>query len=67
MIPAIPILGTHLEKIIIQKAICAPMFTAAYNSQDMFSGGRGHGYTYVWFMLMFGRNEQNSVKQLSFN
>ena len=28
---------------------------------------RGHMYTYGWFMLMFGRNENNSVKQLSFN
>ena len=24
-------------------------------------------YTYCWFMLMFGRSQQNSVKQLSFN
>ena len=24
-------------------------------------------YTYDWFMLLFGRNQQNSVKQLSFN
>ena len=24
-------------------------------------------YTYGWFMLMFGRKQQNSVKQLSFN
>ena len=31
------------------------------------SRGRGHMYTYGWFMLMFGRNQQNSVKQLSFN
>ena len=29
--------------------------------------GGGHMYTYGWFMLMFGRNQQNSVKQLSFN
>ena len=29
--------------------------------------GGGHMYTYGWFMLMFGRNENNSVKQLSFN
>ena len=28
--------------------------------------GRGHMYTYGWFMLMFDR-QQNSVKQLSFN
>ena len=26
-----------------------------------------HKYPYGWFMLMFGRNQQNSVKQLSFN
>ena len=24
-------------------------------------------YTYGWFMLMFDRKQQNSVKQLSFN
>ena len=24
-------------------------------------------YTYGWFMLMFGRNQHNSIKQLSFN
>ena len=29
--------------------------------------GGGHMYTYGWFMLMFGRNQQKSVKQLSFN
>ena len=28
---------------------------------------RGHMYTYDWFMLMFDRKQQNSVKQLSFN
>ena len=27
----------------------------------------GHTYTYGWFMLRFGRKQQNSVKQLSFN
>ena len=31
------------------------------------SRGRGHMYTYGWFMLMFDRKQQNSVKQLSFN
>ena len=31
------------------------------------SGGRGHMYTYGWFMLMFDRKQQNSVKQLSSN
>ena len=30
------------------------------------SRGRGHMYTYGWFMLRFDR-KQNSVKQLSFN
>ena len=29
------------------------------------SRGGGHIYTYGWFMLMFGRKQQNSVKQLS--
>jgi len=28
---------------------------------------RGHMYTYGRFMLIFGRKQQNSVKQLSFN
>ena len=31
------------------------------------SRGRGHMYTYGWFMLMFDRKQQNSVKQLSYN
>ena len=31
------------------------------------SRGRGHMYTCGWFMLMFDRKQQNSVKQLSFN
>ena len=35
--PAIPLLGIYLEKTIILKDTCTPMFTAAifYNSQDM--------------------------------
>ena len=31
------------------------------------SRGRGHMYTCDWFMLMYGRNQHNIVKQLSFN
>ena len=31
------------------------------------SRGRGHRYTYGWFTLMFGRNQHNTVKQLSFD
>ena len=31
------------------------------------SKGRGHMYTYGWFMLRFDRKQQNSAKQLSFN
>ena len=31
------------------------------------SRGRRHVYTYSWFMLMYGRNHHNIVKQLSFN
>ena len=31
------------------------------------SRGRGYMYTYGWFILMFDRKQQNSVKQLSFN
>ena len=30
-------------------------------------GGRGHGYAYGWFLLMYDRKSQNSVKQFSFN
>ena len=29
--------------------------------------GRGHMYTYEWFMLMFGRNQHSIVKQLLSN
>ena len=31
------------------------------------SKGRGHIYTFDWFMLRFDRKQQNFVKQLSFN
>ena len=31
------------------------------------SGGREHGCTYDWFLLLFDRKQQNSVKQLPFN
>ena len=31
------------------------------------SRGRGHMYIYGWFMLMFDKKQQNSVKQLSFS
>ena len=31
------------------------------------SRGRGHMYTYGWFMLMIDRKQQKSVKQLSYN
>ena len=30
-------------------------------------GGRGHTYTYGWFVLIYGRNQHNTVKQLSSN
>ena len=30
-------------------------------------GGRGHMYAYGWFMLMYGRNQHNTVRQLSSN
>ena len=29
--------------------------------------GRGHGCTYGWFLLIYDRKPQNSVKQLFFN
>ena len=32
--PAIPFLGIHPEKIVIQKDTCTPMFIEASNSQD---------------------------------
>ena len=31
------------------------------------SRGMARMYTYGWFMLIFGRKQQNSVKQLPFN
>ena len=41
------------------------------NSNSKNTGGgsrrRGHRYIYSLFMLMFGRNQHNTVKQLSFN
>ena len=30
-------------------------------------GVRGHGCFYAWFLLMYDRKPQNSIKQLSFN
>ena len=29
--------------------------------------GRGHMYTCDWFMLMYGRNQHNTIKQISCN
>ena len=31
------------------------------------TGGWGHGCTYGWFLLLYDRKPQNSIKQLSFN
>ena len=31
------------------------------------SRGRGHMSTHGWFMLIFGRNQHNTIKQVSFN
>ena len=31
------------------------------------SGGMGHGCTYGWFLSMYDRKPQNSVKEISFN
>ena len=31
------------------------------------SRGKGHMYTYDWFMLMYGRNQYNVIKQLPSN
>ena len=33
--PVIPLLGIYLDKTIIGKDICTPMFIADYNSQEM--------------------------------
>ena len=30
-------------------------------------GGRGHMYTYGWYMLIYGKNQLSIVKQLSSN
>ena len=48
---------------------------ALYQPRGLGRGGRWergsqgsiHIYTYGWFMLMFDRKQQNSIKQLSFN
>ena len=48
---------------------------ALYQPRRVEWGGRWEGgsrgreliYTYSWFMLVFDRKQQNSVKQLSFN
>ena len=59
--------------------LCTTPWTAAYQAspsmgfsrQEHWSGlpfpSPGYMYTYGWFMLRFGRKQQNSVKQLSFN
>ena len=31
------------------------------------SGGKGHACTYDWFLLIYDRKPQNSVKQISLN
>ena len=30
-------------------------------------GGKGHGCTYDWFLLMYDRKLENSINQISFN
>ena len=39
----------------------------SFTFQGVPSTGRGHMYTYGWFMLIYGTNQQNIVKQLSSN
>ena len=34
---------------------------------DGLGDGKGHMYTYGWFMLLYGRNQHSIVKQLSYN
>ena len=50
-----------------------PMLSNNLKGWDGVGGGKGglrgrrHTYTYGWFMLTYGRNQHNIVKQLSFN
>ena len=39
----------------------------AGGGREVQEGGDGYMYTYGWFRLWFGRNQYNSVKQLSFS
>ena len=48
-------------------ALCQPRGVGWGGRWEEGLGGRGHGCTYGWFLLMFDRKQQNSVKQLSFN
>ena len=50
---------------------CFKVFTNSVKAVNLLrrvisSRGRGHMYTYGWLMWMYGRNQQNIVKQLSF-
>ena len=62
---------TSQIKVCIVKAMVSPV--AIYRCESWtikkaeHSRGREDMYTYGWFMLIFGRNQHNSVKQLSFN
>ena len=44
-----------------------PRWVGWSGQQEGGSRGWGHICTYGWFMLMYGRNQYNLVKQLSFN
>ena len=48
-------------------AVCQPRGVGWGGRWEGSSKGRGYMYTYGWLILRFDREQQNSVKQLSFN
>lgn len=42
------------------------LFLSLKHNWEGYLGGRRHGCTYGWFLLMYDRKPQNSVKQLPF-
>ena len=48
-------------------SICLSLSDLTSGRWEGASGHRGHMYTYGWFMLIYGRNQLNIVKQSLFN
>ena len=44
-----------------------PRWVGVGREREGGSGGRGHVYTWGWFMLIYGRNQHSIIKQLSSN